>query len=206
MFRIAPFLLAVVLLYAAGAQGQDCRDLPPLRINPKECCRQPKLIDDSVFARCFENFGVRNRNFQPPPPPPRQGFRQSAPPRGFRGGPPGFPSSCIAECVFNSTNLSLDDPKTAADYIGATLQGGGAEWIPIFVEGFATCTKAASEKLRENDVDVGAFDGCSPLPGAILACLHSHVFTKCPQNVWKNAPGCDQLRDFFTACPLPPMF
>lgn len=152
--------------------------------NPRECCKQPKLIDDSIFAGCFERFGMNNQNFQSPQ---RQSFRQapSQNQRAFRGPPPGFPSTCMAECVFNSVNLSVDQPESAGEFITKALEKRAPEWIPIFTEGFTFCTKTVTEKLSANDL-AEKFDGCSPLPGAILGCLHSHVFTKCPQNVWKN--------------------
>uniref|UniRef100_A0A1B0DN98 OBP47-like domain-containing protein n=1 Tax=Phlebotomus papatasi TaxID=29031 RepID=A0A1B0DN98_PHLPP len=206
MCSIVPSLFAVLSCLAVGifGQEQDCRQPPPLRINPRECCKQPKLIDDSIFAGCFERFGMNNQNFQSPQ---RQSFRQapSQNQRAFRGPPPGFPSTCMAECVFNSVNLSVDQPESAGEFITKALEKKAPEWIPIFTEGFTFCTKTATEKLSANDL-AEKFDGCSPLPGAILGCLHSHVFTKCPQNVWKNVPGCDQLKNFFTACSIPPMF
>ncbi|GAB0086588.1 general odorant-binding protein 67 [Sergentomyia squamirostris] len=187
MARNVVVLLAVILTVGISAQEQDCRGPPPLRINPRECCKQPKLIDDAIFASCFQNYGVQSPQFQQ-----NQQFRQEPPRSGrpFRGGggPPGFPSTCVAECVFNSTGLSVDQPQRSADFFANSLKGAAPEWGPIFAEGFTFCTKLVAERLNTDDLDqlTAKFSGCSPLPGAILTCLHSHVFTKCPQTMWKN--------------------
>ncbi|XP_059613465.1 general odorant-binding protein 67-like [Phlebotomus argentipes] len=199
MVRIVPFLLAMVAFVAVVIDGQqDCRQPPPLRINPRECCQQPKLIKDAIFADCFQRFSLKSRSAR------HGSARVVRSPR--RGPPPGFPTACVAECVFNNTNLSVENPESISELLEQSptdIQ----DWAPIFSEGFAACSKIVPEKLRENDVDkqiARQLDGCSPLPGAILTCLHSHVFSRCPQSAWKNVPECGQLRDFFTACPIPP--
>lgn len=118
---------------------------------------------------------------------------------GFQSGPPS-PQNCIGECVFKTVkvwNNGEIDVAASQRYFTTGL-ASTPEWIPIVTEGFAKCSanaKALGNVLRSNPGE------CSPLPALTLACLHSHVISKCPANLWNNCNyyilcACDLIKQF----------
>lgn len=138
--------------------------------NPQSCCNHPKVVDDQIFMRCFQDF--RQTRVQK---------RQI----GFQSGPPS-PQNCIGECVFRTVNVLSPSGEVDIDAAQQYFTKGLAntpEWIPIVQEGFSKCAadaKTIATTIRNNPGE------CSPIPGLTLACLHSHVITSCPANLWNN--------------------
>lgn len=98
---------------------------------------------------------------------------------------PQSPQNCIGECVFKTVkvwNNGEIDISAAQRYFTTGLSST-PEWIPIVSTGFSKCSNQAKTIggfLPNNSGD------CSPVPALTLACLHSHVITNCPDNLWNN--------------------
>lgn len=51
-------ILNLFLIYIPyGYSATDCMAGPPL-VNPRECCERPEVIEDSVFSKCFSEYGI----------------------------------------------------------------------------------------------------------------------------------------------------
>ena len=100
------------------------------------------------------------------------------------GGFPG-PQNCVGECVFNKVKVwnNGDIDLDAAQRYFTTGLANTPEWIPIVSEGFKKCSQEAKTIIAAAGNRAG---DCSPVPALTLACLHTHVITKCPANLWNN--------------------
>lgn len=105
---------------------------------------------------------------------------------GYHQGPPQSPQNCIGECVFRTVKVLRDDGEIdlqSSQKFFTTGLSSTPEWIPIVTQGFAKCTteaKTIASVIRNNQGD------CSPIPALTLACLHTHVITNCPANLWND--------------------
>lgn len=59
------FFLNLFLIYIPyGYTASDCLAGPPL-VNPRECCERPEVIEDSIFSKCFSEYGIGSNNGNP---------------------------------------------------------------------------------------------------------------------------------------------
>lgn len=112
-------------------------------------------------------------------------FRQTRLQKRQAGGLIHSPQNCIGECVFKTVKVWAggDIDLSAAQKYFTTGLSNTPEWIPVVNEGFGKCTaeaKTVAKVLQTSSAE------CSPIPALTLACLHSHVITHCPANLWND--------------------
>uniref|UniRef100_A0A1W7R7F6 Putative plus-c odorant-binding protein 2 n=1 Tax=Aedes albopictus TaxID=7160 RepID=A0A1W7R7F6_AEDAL len=182
----------VVLCFLVGFcfAAKPCQEGPPVNKSPSECCPTPSLIEPKLMMKCFKKWG-------------EQTIRQSK----MEGIPRGC---CVADCAMAGTKLisngKFNREKARQVFMAAVKDQ--PQWQPIVSETLDECLKQADENMAE--IEAGAklkpsYKGekiCHPISGSILRCLNMKLFSKCPNDLFRSGPECDQLRIYHEKCPL----
>ncbi|XP_067634302.1 uncharacterized protein Obp49a [Eurosta solidaginis] len=207
-------------LSAAGADF-DCM-LPPRHVPIHMCCQLPNFISDDVIEQCIQFAGPR-RTLPPMtkekfmPPRTNLGSGIPAPPNSARkyGLPPAPP--CLADCIFNKTELMSENSELNQmkfdEMVDEALRDN-PEMATVAKASFATCANKLdemkdkiAEKLNERRelTKIPSTRGrlnpiCAPVASMIWGCVNIETFKNCPSSAWNDNEDCNASRDFFKEC------
>lgn len=106
----------------------ECMGGPQTQKNPAECCPMPKMIDESIIAKCDQEF--------PTSMPPS--------PAGKMNG------CCFSECILNSTNILVNSAVDKAAAIKILTANADATWVPIITAAIDKCQADGQYSLEFN--------------------------------------------------------
>ncbi|CAO1368645.1 unnamed protein product [Diamesa serratosioi] len=165
----------------------DCTAGPPL-VNPRECCERPEVIEDSIFSKCFSEYGLGNEN----------GNQQERNTHNKMG--------CVAQCVLNTIGI-LEKGQINANkaIVKAKVQLNANNeqiWIPIITDVITNCSAEANNRKPQLTAIGGE---CNNHAGFYIACCTTYAFRSCPKEKWTTGDDdkCDQLKQFLHDCPIP---
>ncbi|XP_055701855.1 general odorant-binding protein 66-like [Phlebotomus papatasi] len=210
MVKVAGFVIFVTVMWIMGAQGEavECEMPPPQVINPGDCCKLPQFFPNQVLRKCAENYS--RIEYHPPPTTPR------APPLPaplLKSITAIIPRGCcVFECAFNVSGLNeiggginmMDISNYFMDIVKDETT-----WNETMIDALEFCVKDARSKLpgfmaiANMPPTQSGQKYCNPMPGYLTGCIHSYLFQKCPDILWRDSNECNDLREYQEKCPLP---
>ncbi|KAG5677978.1 hypothetical protein PVAND_007690 [Polypedilum vanderplanki] len=203
---IIKFFIAI-LIYSANTFAQttnnNCQGTQPPNLQnllPTQCCDIRFIFDDQTVKKCMNNHqGLSNVNV------------------GVKGRFDGL--ECLFSCLFNATNTFsngvVNVPALKA-YASQTLtRANQTRWITIVNEAIDACnskTSSDQEKIKKslNGKPVDGKNICNPVNLYFGSCIYFYQIRKCPfpaPNIpQKLAQNCTDMKNYFTTCPVPPLY
>ncbi|EAT36416.1 AAEL011494-PA [Aedes aegypti] len=164
-------------------------------VDPFECCKTPKLLDEGTVKECVHSF-----------PPPQNAQDEIKP-------------DCMSECVMNSTRIfdrrqNVNDAKAMETFLEKL--NGKSVWAEIVQKAVKQCLDDADNRKEEFSRDMKALQQkfpkeriCSPAAGFIMECVHVSVYKNCPASIFKdNLAGCPAIKKHLNVdnCPFYTIF
>lgn len=119
---------------------------------------------------------------------------------------------CPFECILNSTKFMENgkiNVQNAVASITTTLnKNNNKVWTPIVSAGITFCAAEANKNIEKmktslNGVAVNGVTVCNPYSAYFVACMFTYEFRHCPADKYTDNAKCNELKEFFNACPTP---
>ncbi|XP_062549393.1 uncharacterized protein LOC134213957 [Armigeres subalbatus] len=198
---VISLLLLISTVCAAMADSPPVDGVPAnclnknFNVDPFECCKTPKLLDENVVKECVKLF-----------PSPQNAQDELKP-------------DCMSECVMNSTRIfdrrqNVNDAKAMETFLEKI--NVNSIWADISEKAVKQCLDDADNRKAEFTKEMNSLQQkfpkeriCSPSAGFIMECVHVLVYKNCPASIFKdNLAGCPAIKKHLNVdnCPFYTIF
>ncbi|XP_055625011.1 uncharacterized protein LOC129767816 isoform X2 [Toxorhynchites rutilus septentrionalis] len=149
-------------------------------IHPKDCCRMPPLVDESLLLACKQVHGGEELT--------RDHTRE-------RG-------TCFMECAMNRTGTLIDGVLDQAKILRFIAERVGNLTLRQALS--AACMKCFQSAHRfENEAPNHSAKHCSSTAARFIGCVNLENFKMCLDEYWNNSQDCNLLRKYIEGCSIP---